>query len=98
MKLLGAAEASLVRQQTDDVEAFDLCVKGQHHLWKLTVEGIDAALLLFERSLAVDPSYAQAHAGVALIYSHRGTLGLAPPRRAAAEGEGGGAASYCVGR
>ena len=79
VKLLGAAEASLVRQQTDDVEAFDLCVKGQHHLWKLTVEGIDAALLLFERSLAVDPSYAQAHAGVALAYVTRGALGLAQP-------------------
>ena len=75
VRLLGVPDEPLVRQRTDDVEAYDLCVKGRYHFWKLTVEGFDAGLRCFERSLERDPSNAEAYAGIALTYTVRAALG-----------------------
>ena len=75
VELLGSAMGPLVRPGTDDVESHDLCVKGRSHFWRLTAEELDAGLRCFEQALERDPGCAQAHAGVAMTYLGRQTLG-----------------------
>lgn len=54
--------------RTVNPEAHDLYLRGQFEKNKLTSDGLQRARGYFERALAVDPNYAQAHAGVAFVY------------------------------
>jgi serine/threonine protein kinase/Flp pilus assembly protein TadD len=65
LKLSPREKVTLGKRQTLDAEAFDLYLKGRHHLDIGTKRDLDLALPLFERALTRDPRYASAHAGVA---------------------------------
>ena len=80
VELLGTTLGPLMRRGTDDVETHDLCVRGRYHHWRLTADGFDAALRCFEQALERDPGCAQAHAGVASVYTGRAILGLGAPQ------------------
>jgi eukaryotic-like serine/threonine-protein kinase len=88
VKLLGGLEASLVKRGTDDLEAYNLYIKGRH-FWNK--RDLPKALEHFEQAIARDPKYARAHAGVADAYAYLGHYGLlsttlaAPKASAAAE-------------
>ena len=64
---------------TDDLEAYDLYLRGRH-FWSLrTRDGVDRAIRYFERALARDPSYARAYSGLADSYTLFSTFyGLRP--------------------
>ena len=87
VELLGTTIGPLVRRRTDDVESYDLCVKGRYHIWRMTGEGFDAGLRCFERSLERDPGCAEAHAGVAATYIGRATLGFGPAQELMPKGK-----------
>lgn len=62
--LLGHAR----RKPLASLEAYDCWLRGMDHLRRGTVADDARARELFERALAIDPSYARAHAGVSLSY------------------------------
>jgi serine/threonine-protein kinase len=64
----GRDGAGLVRRYTENLAAYDLYLRGRHHLSHLTADGLGAAIDLFERAVAEDPGQAPAHAALASTY------------------------------
>ncbi len=58
-------QASLAPAPTGSLEAHDLYLKGRHFWSKRTEEDLKEAMGLFERAIALDPTYALAHSGLA---------------------------------
>jgi adenylate cyclase len=58
----------LVRKTTDNLEAYDFCLRGLESLLRLTKETYPQAQRLFERALELDPQYALAHAGLGIVH------------------------------
>ena len=76
-KLSGAGDAPIVKRTTDDMEAYELYLKGRHFIAQRG-KGIAKALGCFEAALAKDPAFAEAHTGVADACSLLGFYGVAP--------------------
>lgn len=72
------------------IEAYDLYLRGRHHLARRTREALAEAIASFERAIARDASYARAHAGLAdayvltTIYGFGPAVELMPKARSAA--------------
>lgn len=81
VKLLGAPNAPLVSRPTDNLEAYNLYLQGRYHVATWTASALDRADRYFQQSLAAAPSYAQAHAGVALVRGIRAGLSFAAPQK-----------------
>ena len=78
----GRADTALVPRPTQSADAFDHYLRGRFCLNKLTEQSVREGLRFFEQSIARDPSFALAHAGLAasnLILAVYGR-GPAPPR------------------
>lgn len=60
-------------------EAYEACLKGMSHWYKLTPPDFDVAQQYFESALRKDPNYALAHTGMFLVLAGRAQLGLLPP-------------------
>jgi serine/threonine-protein kinase len=65
LKVELAAGPGLVRQYTESIAAYDLYLRGRHHLSHVTADGLGAAMELFERAVDEDPMLAPAHAALA---------------------------------
>ncbi len=72
----------LVKRYTENLEAYDLYLKGRFELYKMTREGLDASKRLFEEAIRLDPKYALAHDGLAYCWYSEGFLGFVAPREA----------------
>ena len=81
VKLLGEQDAPMVMRPTDNLEAYNLVLKGRHYFTKLTGTALEKSLECFTQALAVEPAYAQAHAGIALSQTMRAILSSARPRQ-----------------
>ena len=81
VKLLGEQEAPVVKRPTDNLEAYNLVLKGRYYFTRLTGTALEKGLECFTQALAVEPAYAQAHAGVALIQTFRTILSVAVPQQ-----------------
>jgi serine/threonine-protein kinase len=72
-------------------EAYEAFIQGRSYWYNLTLEDLETALQYFESALQIDPNYALAHAGVALVWVGRYQMRLAlrneavPLAKAAAE-------------
>jgi tetratricopeptide (TPR) repeat protein len=53
---------------TENVEAYQLYLKGRFHFLKVTRPGTEKAVAYFEQAIALDPNYALAYAGLADAY------------------------------
>ncbi|MBZ5500237.1 MAG: protein kinase [Acidobacteriia bacterium] len=80
-----AAGRPLVKRYTENVEAYNLYLKGRHHLYKFTGEGFAKSKEYYERAIAVDPNYALAWYGLAYFYHLLGFFGHMPPKAANAQ-------------
>ncbi|HEX6623743.1 MAG TPA: winged helix-turn-helix domain-containing protein [Pyrinomonadaceae bacterium] len=69
LKLTGEGERLLARRYTDDLEAYDLYLKGRFFWNKRTDAGLRKSIEHFERAIARDPDYALAYAGLADSYA-----------------------------
>jgi tetratricopeptide (TPR) repeat protein len=58
----------LAKRATDDVQAYQLYLRGQWFLNQLTSDGKRQALACFEQAIAIDPNYGLAYSGLADIY------------------------------
>ncbi|MBA7576978.1 hypothetical protein ES708_18824 [subsurface metagenome] len=68
VKLLGKEKAAIVKRHTEDIEAYNLYLKGNYYWQMLTTEGFDKAIECFEQALKKDPDYAPAYTGLASLY------------------------------
>jgi DNA-binding winged helix-turn-helix (wHTH) protein/TolB-like protein/tetratricopeptide (TPR) repeat protein len=68
-RLQAPAEVSLQSRRPSRPEAYELYLRGRHQWNKRTPESLEAALALFDQAVALDPTYASAHAGLADAYS-----------------------------
>jgi serine/threonine-protein kinase len=66
------------RTRAVNIEAWQLCLKGEYYRLRLTPESVAKAKEYFEQALAVDPNYASAYTGLAKYYYILGVLGLRP--------------------
>jgi len=74
--------ASPVKRYTDNLEAYNLYLKGRYELYKMTREGLDASRVLFEEAIRLDPNYALAHDGLAYCWYSQGFMGFVAPKEA----------------
>ena len=78
VKLLGRADAPLVTKPTDNLDAYNLWLKGRHYAMRFSGEATEKALECFTRALALEPTYAQAHAWIAQVRGVRSVLHFTP--------------------
>ena len=64
-RLLDSRAEARVRRPTDDLEAYQLYLKGRQSWNRRTEQDLWEAMRAFEQALARDPAFALAHAGVA---------------------------------
>lgn len=82
MKLSGKQSARISKRYTNNIEAYDLYLKGRYFWNKRTPEDVLKATEYFKQALAKEPGYASAHAGLADSYSLLGDYGALPAREA----------------
>jgi tetratricopeptide (TPR) repeat protein len=72
----------IVKRYTENLEAYDLYLRGRYELYKMTREGLDRSKHLFEEAIRLDPRYAPAHDGLAYCWYSEGFLGFVAPKEA----------------
>jgi adenylate cyclase len=66
VKLTKGEQERLVRRNTDNLEAYDFLLRGRAYFFRYTKEANLQARQMFERALALDPTYADACASLAI--------------------------------
>ncbi|MBA2492615.1 MAG: adenylate/guanylate cyclase domain-containing protein [Gammaproteobacteria bacterium] len=76
LRLTADDHQRLAHVGTDNVEAYELCRRGNaaYVLW--TLDALDWAQAFYERSIAIDPSYAEPYAWLARVHTYRWLLGV----------------------
>ncbi|MFT6679113.1 MAG: adenylate cyclase, partial [Granulosicoccus sp.] len=69
---------TLVTKQTENINAYEYCLKAKFHENKWNPEDVKSAISLYEKALALDSNYAEAHLGLANCYGFLGTTGFIP--------------------
>jgi len=82
VKLLGDEKEKLLKRYTQNLEAYDLYLKGRYHWNRRTPEALKKAMTHFEQVIQKDPSYALAYAGLADCYSMLVQVYALPPKEA----------------
>ncbi|MEJ2240099.1 MAG: hypothetical protein P8X82_17550 [Gemmatimonadales bacterium] len=72
----------LVKQHTDNLEAYELYLRGRTSLYQRVARSFENALGYFDRALELDPNYALAHAGRADVFGLFGFYALLPTKEA----------------
>jgi len=80
LRLMG--DRPLVKRYTENLTAYDLCLKARYHILKMTQEGRDAGRRYCEQAIAVDPNYALAHVVLAESCFWSAYWGSMDPREA----------------
>jgi TolB-like protein/DNA-binding SARP family transcriptional activator/Flp pilus assembly protein TadD len=90
LRIAGALEAELTpverarlaRRPTASPEAHGLYQKGRYFWNQRTASGYARAIEYYERTIAADPGYAEAYAGLATVYSMQGIFDILTPDEA----------------
>ena len=69
LKLTFSEKVSLTKRQTLNAQAYDLYLRGQDYLYRLTKRSIERAIQLFEKAIELDGRYAAAYAGCSSAYA-----------------------------
>jgi len=81
IKLLAAEKAVFKKRYTENIEAYNLYLKGRYYWNKWTAEGYRKSVEHYQRALQVEPNLALAYAGLADAYSSltsSAVVGLSP--------------------
>lgn len=90
-KLSAETQNLLARRYTDDVEAYQLFLKGRYYWGKRTEDALRKGLSFFRQAIEKDPTYALAYAGIAegyvplAFYCHLRPSDAYPKAKAAAQ-------------
>jgi len=85
LRLTGGEKTHLAKRPTENIEAYQLYLKGRYYWNKRTEEGFHKAIEYFSEATEKDPSYALAHAGLADSYILLGEYSLLPAKEAYAK-------------
>ncbi len=66
----------LVTKQTENINAYEYCLKAKFHENKWNPEDVKIAISYYEKALALDANYTEAYLGLADNYSFLGTTGF----------------------
>jgi adenylate cyclase len=86
IKLLADERSDIERKATGSSKAYTLYLKGRYFWNERTKEGLDKALVYFEKAIETDPGYALAHAGLADCYVIYGDYDWMRPTEAFTKG------------
>jgi serine/threonine protein kinase/pimeloyl-ACP methyl ester carboxylesterase/tetratricopeptide (TPR) repeat protein len=78
LKLNNDEQKRVTRRYTDNVEAYQLYLKGQFEANKFTPEGLQKGIEYFNQAIAVDPAYALTYAGLADLYITQAHVWVTP--------------------
>ena len=74
---LGSEEQiQLSHKETDNIEAYDIFLKGWEHYLRWSPKDFFEAIPFFEKAVQIDPNYGQAYAALAATYYHGSKLRL----------------------
>jgi serine/threonine protein kinase/tetratricopeptide (TPR) repeat protein len=65
IELMGGEESSLIKRNTDNLEAYNEYTQGRYFWRKRTADGIQKSIEHFERAIELDSTYALAYSGLA---------------------------------
>ena len=82
IKLLGEKGAPLVKNYTENLEAYSLYLQGRNFWNKRNAPDLIKSIEYFEKALEIDSNYALAYAGLGDAYYILGNNGLWPPEKA----------------
>jgi TolB-like protein/Flp pilus assembly protein TadD len=68
LKLSFSEKLSLTKRQTINAHAYDLYLRGQDYLYRLTRRSVEYAIQLFEKAIELDARYAAAYAACSTAY------------------------------
>jgi len=85
--LVDKKKRAVGKRYTENVQAYNLCLKGRYCWWKRTPDMIQKAMDCYERALVEDSSYALAHAWLSDCYFTVGFYEIQPPREAMPKAE-----------
>ncbi len=89
VKLTMTEKAQLTSKYTDNLEAYEYYLRGEQsvHLFAFAniPDGLDAAILTYERAMELDPRFARAYAGHAMANYRAWRIAYAIPTRSAIE-------------
>lgn len=68
----------IVKAPTDNIEAYNLYLKGRFHWNKSNPEDIDKAITAFEKAIELDPDFAPPYCMLSYCYSYLGSSGRLP--------------------
>ncbi len=77
-----SGEKRPARRHSQNVEAYNLYLKGRHQFYKATLENVQKGKQHYEQAIALDPNYALAWYGLAKCFWWIGLVGLVPPKTA----------------
>ena len=80
LELLGKEKAKLVKQYTQNLEAYELYLKGRYFWNKRTGEDMKKSVRYFEQAIEEDPIYALAYVGLAYSYVTLGEWNILPAK------------------
>ena len=78
----GVSPPEPAKRHSDNLEAYHLYLKGRHAFERRYRGGPHNAVAFYEQAVALDPSYALAHAGRGDCYTILGLYGFIPPNEA----------------
>ena len=68
LRLSVTEKISLTKRHTVNAQAYDLYLRGQDYLYRMTKRNVERAIQLFEKAIELDPRYAAAYAGCSSAY------------------------------
>lgn len=72
----------LVKRYTENLDAYNLYLKGRFELYKMTGEGLENSRKMFDEAIRLDPNYALAYDGLAYAWYLEGFMGFRAPKEA----------------
>jgi len=78
-RLSGADEQKVKKTYTDNVEAYQLYLKGRYHVSRLTPPEVQKSITYFQSAIDIDPTYALAYAGLSDAYRSLALAGEMDP-------------------
>jgi TolB-like protein/Tfp pilus assembly protein PilF len=82
LKLVSQEKAAVLKRDTDDVEAYNLYLKGSHYFRMYGGRGFDEAIDCYQQALKKDPTYSMAYYGLSEVYIAMTFWGDVSPREA----------------
>ncbi|UCD57558.1 MAG: tetratricopeptide repeat protein, partial [Candidatus Hydrogenedentota bacterium] len=77
--LLGEEKARIVKRQTIDFEAYNLCLKGRYFWNRQTAKALEKAIRYYSEAIETDPGCALAYTGLADCYIQLPFYSISPP-------------------